>query len=282
MKKLALLLSIVWLQGIVHAQDSLRVMSFNIRYNNPDDGINAWPNRKEMVAQQIIDHQVDLLGVQEALHDQIEDLNRLLPGFAQVGVGRDDGKHAGEYAAIYYNKARFKLIKSGNFWLSQTPEVPGSIGWDADQTRIVTWALFKDLRTGKRFWHFNTHYDHRGKEARKQSSKLLLNRMAALAKKDPVVVTGDFNASPVEEPIQILLDSQNRYHLTNTASVSHTPPIGENVGLNGFKGVSRARYPIDFVFVKGKWTVLYHHTISEPKDGRYSSDHLPVLATLIR
>ncbi|HEY8398714.1 MAG TPA: endonuclease/exonuclease/phosphatase family protein [Flavihumibacter sp.] len=280
MKKIALLLSIALVQLFANAQDTIRVMSFNIRYNNPGDGEHAWPNRKEMAAQQIIDHKVDLLGVQEALNDQVEDLKRLLPGYAQIGVGRDDGKEKGEYTAIYYNTARLELLQSGNFWLSETPDIPGSKGWDAAITRMVTWAQFRDLQTGKKFWHFNTHYDHIGKEARRQSSHLFLSKIAEMAKKEPAVVTGDFNAGPLEEPIQILLNTKDKKHLINSYTVSKTTPTGPKGSFHGFKGAPRSDYPIDYIFLKGKWKVLNHQTIPEPVKGKYTSDHLPVLATL--
>lgn len=280
MKQLALLLSVLLVQFSSSAQDTLRVMSFNIRYNNPQDGENAWPNRKDRAALQVVDNKIDLLGVQEALHDQITDLDQLLQGYTKVGVGRDDGKEKGEYSAIYFNTVRFELLQSGNFWLSQTPDVPGSKGWDAAITRMVTWVYLKDLQSGKKCWYFNTHFDHIGKEARRQSAQLLLNKITEMAKKEPVIVTGDFNAGPLEEPIQVLLDTKNKQHLTNSATVSKTPPTGPKGTFNGFRSAPRNEYPIDYIFLKGKWKVISHHTLAEPLNGRFSSDHFPVLATL--
>jgi endonuclease/exonuclease/phosphatase family metal-dependent hydrolase len=150
----------------------LRVMTFNIRYDEPRDKENAWPNRKELVASMIRFHHADLVGLQEALKRQLDDLEKLLPEYAWVGVGRGDGKTEGEYSAILYRKIRFTYLASSTFWLSETPDV-ASMGWDAAYPRIVTWVKLKDNRTSKTFFHFNTHFDNRGVLAREESSKLL-------------------------------------------------------------------------------------------------------------
>ncbi|HKG22279.1 MAG TPA: endonuclease/exonuclease/phosphatase family protein, partial [Blastocatellia bacterium] len=155
----------------------VRVMSFNIRYNNAEDKENAWPNRKRMAASMFRFHHVDIAGIQEALKGQIDDLELLLPGFAWCGVGRSDGKAEGEFSAILYRKERFKLLESSTFWLSETPEVAGSKGWDASLPRIVTWARFRDTQSKQTFFVFNTHFDHRGSRARAESARLLLARI---------------------------------------------------------------------------------------------------------
>ena len=180
-------------QLVLAAQD-LQVMTFNIRLNIAVDSLNAWPYRKNKVASQVLFHDVHLLGVQEAQHDQMVDLKARLPKFKYVGGGRDDGKEKGEYSAIFYDTSRLQSLHSQTFWLSLTPEVPGSKSWDAAITRIVTWAKFKDRKTGKIFFAFNTHFDHLGKEARRESAKLLLQKVAAIAGNTPAIVTGDFNA----------------------------------------------------------------------------------------
>jgi hypothetical protein len=170
-----LLLTLASVVGIISACSTnkgsaakvpIRVMSFNIRLNTPADSANAWPHRKEMVASMMRFHRADLTGVQEALKDQMDDLTKLLPEFGWMGVGRDDGKEAGEYSAIFYLKDRFAVLEQNTFWLSESPEKPGSMGWDAACVRIVTWAKFKDKRMGKAFYHFNTHFDHIGEKAR--------------------------------------------------------------------------------------------------------------------
>src|SRR6185436_4361713 len=164
----------------------LNVMTFNIRYNTKNDSLNAWPYRKDNAASQVKFHNVHILGVQEALYDQMMDLSQSLTKYKYTGVGRDDGNTKGEYSAIFYDTTRLKLIESSTFWLSLTPEVPGSKGWDADITRIVTWARFKDKISKKIFFVFNTHFDHIGQEARRESAKLIKQRVKEIAGNNPV------------------------------------------------------------------------------------------------
>jgi len=180
-KQVFFLLSIV-IATTLNAQD-LHVMTFNIRYDTPADSLNAWPHRRDNAATQVLFHDIQLLGVQEALHGQLEDLAARLPRFRYLGVGRDDGKQKGEYSAIFYDTTRLQPLQSATFWLSLTPEVPGSKSWDAAITRIVTCAKFKDRRNGRIFYAFNTHFDHIGKEARRRSAALLLQKVAAIAGK---------------------------------------------------------------------------------------------------
>ena len=258
----------------------LQVMTFNIRYNNPDDSLNAWPLRKDKVAAQILFHEVQLLGVQEALHDQMVDLQQRLPGFRYLGVGRDDGKQAGEYSAIFYDTTVLSVVKNGTFWLSQTPEVPGSKGWDAAITRLVTWARFRDKRTGKEFYSFNTHFDHIGKIARRQSAMLLLQKVQEIAGQTPAVVTGDFNARPEDEPIKVIMDPSNSLRLTDSKQVSSTPHYGPDGTFNAFQAREVNNKPIDYIFLKNNWKVYRHATISETWEGRFASDHFAVLARL--
>jgi len=279
MKKMLLLFSGSLLSVFVFAQD-LTVMTFNIRLNIAVDSLNAWPYRKDKVASEILFHEVNLLGVQEALHIQMMDLKERLPKFKYVGGGRDDGKEKGEYSAIFYDTTRLQVIESKTFWLSQTPEVPGSKGWDAAITRIVTWAKFKDRKTGKIFFAFNTHFDHIGKEARRESAKLLLQKVADIAGKTPAIITGDFNAVPSDEPIQVITDRNNPLHLLNTANLSSSPHYGPTGTFNGWGPKERDDLPIDYIFLKGSWKVKKHATISQSWGGRFASDHFAVLATL--
>src|SRR5688572_23652685 len=167
-------------QALAKDATPLRVMSFNIRYDEPRDGENAWPNRKKLVATLIRLHQVDLIGVQEALKGQLDDLSELIPEYAWIGVGRTDGKLGGEFSAILFRKNRFAMLETATFWLSETPHIP-SKGWDAAFPRIVTWAKFSDKQTQRVFFHFNTHFDHRGTRAREESGRLLLRRIDVLA-----------------------------------------------------------------------------------------------------
>ena len=162
---------------------TINVMTFNIRYSTASDSLNAWAFRKDKVSSQILFHEADIVGVQEALHGQVMDLQKDLPGFKFVGVGRTDGKRDGEYSALFYNSKRFQLIASETFWLSEQPAVPGSKSWDAAITRIVTWAKLKDLETKKTFFVFNTHFDHIGKVARRESAGMLLKKIDSIPAK---------------------------------------------------------------------------------------------------
>lgn len=262
------------------AQDALTVMTFNIRLHTASDSLNAWPYRKDKVASQILFHKVELLGVQEALHDQMMDLQQRLPQFRYTGGGRDNGKTKGEYSAIFYDSTRLQLLAADMFWLSQTPAVAGSKGWDAAITRIVTWAKFKDRKTKQVFFAFNTHYDHIGKIARRESSNLLLQKVKEIAGVSPAVITGDFNAVPTDEPIQVLTDKTNPLVLTDSKSISQTPHYGPAGTFNAFKSKEEHDQPIDYIFLKGKWKVLNHASISQTWGGRFSSDHFPVLAEI--
>lgn len=266
--------------SVALAAQDLQVMTFNIRLNIAVDSLNAWPYRKDKVASQIRFHDVQLLGVQEALHDQMMDLKERLPKFKYVGGGREDGKEKGEYSAIFYDTTRLQALQSQTFWLSLTPEVPGSKSWDAAITRIVTWAKFKDRTTGKIFFAFNTHFDHMGKEARRESAKLLLQKVSTIAGKTPSIITGDFNAKPGDEPIQIIVEKSNPLHLINAKEISVMPHYGPTGTFNAFGSKERDDQPIDYIFLKGKWKVKKHASISQTWDGRFASDHFAVLATI--
>lgn len=260
---------------------TINVMSFNLRYNTPNDGAHAWPERKELVATTIRFHRADVIGVQEALHDQMRDLEQTLPEHKWVGAGRDDGKTQGEYAAIFYRHARFELLESGSFWLSEKPEQAGSVGWDAAITRMVTWAKFRDLRSGKTFFHFNTHFDHLGQKAREESAKLLRARITALAREAAVVLTGDFNATEASPVYKILVaEAQPRRWLKNARTISTLPHHGPDWTFHGF-GKAPERTTIDFIFVSEAVRVLRHAALYEYGEERYPSDHLPVFAEVI-
>ena len=280
MKKCFLFLLLLAVMAGTHAQQPLNVMTFNIRLNTASDSLNAWPYRKDNVASQILFHEAHIVGVQEALHNQMVDLHDRLKGYKYVGVGRDDGKEKGEYSAIFYDTTRLQVLKSETFWLSQTPEVPGSKSWDAAITRVVTWAQMKDRKTGKTFFAFNTHFDHMGKVARAESARLLLQKIKTIAGKSPVVVTGDFNAVPSDEPIMVVVDKSNADRLIDSKEVSATPHYGPTGTFTGFKAKETTNDPIDYIFIKNGFKVLKHATLSQSWEGRFSSDHYPVLAVL--
>nr|WP_294908191.1 endonuclease/exonuclease/phosphatase family protein [uncultured Lacibacter sp.] len=281
MKKLPLILLFIVSTSLLFAQNSLQVMTFNIRLNTASDSLNAWPYRKDNVAAQILFHKTELLGVQEALHDQMLDLQQRLPQYKYVGGGRDDGKTKGEYSAIFYDTTRLQLLSSSMFWLSETTTVAGSKGWDAAITRIVTWAKFKDKRTKKVFFAFNTHFDHMGKIARRESAKLVLQKVKEIAGSAPAIITGDFNAQPSDEPIMVILDKNNPLRLTDSKEISRMPHYGPSGTFNAFRAKETDNQPIDYIFVKGNWKVLTHATISQTWSGRFASDHFAVIAELV-
>jgi endonuclease/exonuclease/phosphatase family metal-dependent hydrolase len=262
----------------LNAQSTYNVMTFNLRYNNPDDKEDSWPFRKAHACEQIQFYEADILGVQEGLADQIEDLTKCLPGFEYVGTGRDDGKTKGEYSAIFYRSSMFRLLKQGQFWLSPTPDVPNSKGWDAACTRICTWALLEDKKIGKSFYVFNTHMDHIGKTARVESVKMILERIDATDGLYPVMLMGDFNATPSDNAVKSVTEGNNKIKLQNTYNICQTPHFGPTGSFNGFKGHELSDEPIDHIFVSPEFKSLKHGTLSETWNGRFSSDHFPVWA----
>lgn len=274
MKKAILLVILLgFLSSIVLAQKNkpITIASYNLRLNTEDDGINAWPNRKEHVKALVRFHEFDIWGTQEAFIDQLKDLESMAE-FGHLGAGRDDGKEAGEHSAIFYRKSRFKVLQSGDFWLSETPEKPG-IGWDATCcNRICSWAKFKDLVTKKELYVFNVHFDHRGKEARLQSGYLMVRKIKEIAGSTPVILTGDFNSTPETEQIKYI---QTLLNDSKTASVQ--PPYGPEGTSNSFKFDAPLQKRIDYIFVSKGIQVLKYGVLSDSKHQRYPSDHLPVL-----
>lgn len=266
-------------QGAVSssAASSVNVLSFNIRYNNPDDGEHAWPNRKGMVASVVRFHAADLIGMQEVLRSQIDDLTVLLPNYSWYGVARNDGKNSGEFSPIFYRRDRFQLLDSGEFWLSKNPDQIGSKSWDAALPRIATWVKFRDRESKQEFIHLNTHFDHRGEVARARSAELILDRLKTLSGNMPVVVTGDFNVPPESEAYATMTSM-----LVDSKLESVSEPHGPEGTFGGFTvKVGDTGDRIDYVFVAEGTKVLRYAALSDQWDGRYPSDHLPVLAEII-
>lgn len=265
---------------------SLRAMSFNIRYANPGDGYNAWTHRKEMAASMIRYHQADIVGLQEALRSQLDDLSNLLPGYEWFGVARSDGTTDpdpdSEFSAIIYRAERLERLDGGTFWLSETPDQVGSTGWDAALPRIVTWARFRDKRSDETFYHFNTHFDHRGVKARRESARLILRKIQEIAREDaPVVLTGDFNCVPTDDPYLVLTDDTGSHPLFDAFLITRRPHHGPESTWSGFDFPGEPGRRIDYVFVNDQVDVRYHAILSESWSGRFPSDHLPVLAEVI-
>ncbi len=265
--------------------DSFRVMSFNIRLPNQGDGIHYWDHRRPLVASTIRYHEADIIGVQEAFRRQLDEMMTDMPAFAWFGVCRTDGSvHPNpdsEFSAIVYRKDRFERLDGNTFWLSETPDEPGSKGWDAAYPRIVTWVKFKDVNSSKIFFYFNTHFDHMGERAREESAKLLLRKMWEIAGEEPVILSGDFNSTDTSKPYLLLTDKLSTYGMTDAMFASKSPhhgPIGSFSGSFTLPGVGNNR--IDFIFIRNNIMVRKHAILSDSWDGRLPSDHLPVLAEL--
>lgn len=274
MKKWILIALIVFPAGIFAQQ--LQVMSFNIRYNNAGDGVNAWPNRVEMVNGLLNFYEPDIFGLQEALYEQITDIQKALPEYEWIGVGRDDGDKAGEFAPLFFNTRKFIRIESGHFWLAENCE-QAELGWDAACKRIVTWGKFQSKVSGKRFFVFNTHFDHIGVEARKNSAMLIRNKIEELTRGSqlPVILSGDFNLTDESQPIQMI-----KKYLNDSRKISQQAPYGPVGTFNGFKPGSEGNNRIDYLFVSDGIKVLKYATLSDSKEGRTPSDHLPVFVKL--
>jgi len=257
------------------AQNQMNIITYNIRYNTPSDKENAWPNRRNDVMKLLKRNNADIISVQEALYDQITDLKDGMAGFDYVGVGRDDGNINGEFSAIYYNSNRYTLIENGTFWLSQTPQIP-SKSWDAALNRICTWARLKEKETRKTFYVFNTHFDHKGVKARKESALLILKKIGEIAgRKDPVILTGDFNLTPEEKPLVLI-----RQKLKDSRQISETSPQGPIGTFNDFDITNKLENRIDYIFVNKMVDVKRYGVLTDSRDNRYPSDHLPVLVEI--
>lgn len=264
---------LVLISTTVYSQ-SLQVMTYNIRLDTEVDGVNQWPLRKEKVAGIIRTHNPDIVGVQEALHHQLQDLLRLLPDYTYCGAGRDDGKEKGEYSAILIRSSRFGILEQSTSWLSETPDVPGSKSWDAAITRIVTRARLFDKDSRTEIVVLNTHFDHIGTEARRNSAEILV-RMAHDYHETthaPTLVLGDFNCERTEEPYQVM---------TAEGSVLlDSKPAGDSNGtFCGFEVGAMPCKAIDYIFHTREWVPRNYQVIHDHEGRYYPSDHLPVLAS---
>ncbi|HEX3726380.1 MAG TPA: endonuclease/exonuclease/phosphatase family protein [Pirellulales bacterium] len=259
--------------------EALRVMTFNIRYAAAPDGENAWNKRKELLESVVEKTNPDLLGAQEVLAGQADFLKEKLGDYTLVGVGRDDGKRAGEFTALWFRTSRFGLVDSGTFWLSETPEKVGSKGWDAALPRTVTWARLKDHAAGDReFYFLNTHWDHKGNQARIESGKIIRRWLAQHADNAPAIVTGDFNVNDDHEGYQALLATgDGGPKLVDAYRQVHAKQRADEATFHGFTGNRRGK-PIDFILATPEFSASEATIIRSNDNGRYPSDHYPVLA----
>lgn len=272
----ALLLWVVLLLPGVALAAEARLMSYNIRYDTPADGVNAWPQRKAAVAELLRQHAPDIFGIQEALPHQVSELSAALPDYGWLGVGRDAGD-GGEGVPVFYRKDRFTLLQSATFWLSETPDQP-SRGWDAALNRICSYGQFEEKTDQRRLWVINCHFDHAGQTARLESARLVLSQIETINPDgEPLVLMGDFNAEP-ESPPMVLL----KQHLSDSRDSSRSPPSGPSGTFSGFVTGSAVTHRIDYLFIasRGPVEVLEHAVLDDANAGHYPSDHLPVLVRI--
>ncbi|MTV41832.1 endonuclease/exonuclease/phosphatase family protein [Duganella radicis] len=270
MRRLLALLAL--LSSCAFAQVDLNVATYNLRLDTSKDGKNAWPARRDAVRALVRYHGFDVWGTQEGLANQLADLDALNE-YARVGAGRDDGRQAGEHAAIFYRRDRFALEDHGDFWLSATPDQP-SIGWDARCCkRIATWVRLREQPSGRKFVVLNAHFDHEGVVARRESARLLVARGRVLAGELPLIVMGDFNSTPDSEAVAIVGAA-----LRDARAISQTPAYGPLATFNGFDVGTPAHERIDYIFLSPQWQVLRHAVLTDSVDARYPSDHFPVVA----
>lgn len=261
---------------VAEARTHLRVGTFNIRYDNPKDGINSWNQRKDSMYHFLAKEQPDVIGLQEVLHHQLQNLLTAMPKYDSVGVGRDNGKTKGEYAPILYRKDKYELLNSNTFWLSEHPDSV-SRGWDAACIRIATWAILKDKVSNKTFFVLNTHFDHVGTEARRQSALLILKQIQKIGGQYPAIITGDLNISDQQEAYQII--TTNAFVLKDCWKIALRKE-GPKYTFQDFG--KRPEYQcekIDFIFVTPQITVSHAEIFSSALSNLiYLSDHNPHFA----
>ncbi len=272
---IAVFLLILLMPCSAQEEKNIEVITFNIRYDNPADGIFSWENRKDMVFWVMDKYNPDILCLQEVLKNQMDDLEVFLPDYSWSGAGRDDGAGKGEYVPVFFKKERFLLAAEGHFWLSESPGIPGSMGWDAACTRMVSWVKLNEAQSGNEYFVFNTHFDHIGEEARMNSARLLADSIHSIAGFGPVIITGDLNADPESGPVNILSQffSDSRLEAEVMEVASGTTFVGFPADMNQAK-------IIDYIFTSKHFIIEEYKIISENTGGYYPSDHLPVWVCL--
>jgi len=254
------------------------IMTFNIRYGTANDGENSWPKRKDILFEVIAQQKPDILGVQEALDFQLQQLDWQFRSFKKSGVGRDDGIHAGEHSAIFFDSTKFKLLQENTFWFSETPQKPGSMSWGAHYARICSWVELEDVSSGQQIFVFNNHWDHESQLSRDNSARMLLEKITSLNSANiPVIVMGDFNAGEDNAAFKKLL-SHPLKKLTDSFRFLH--PQAKDVGtFNEFKGLSQGA-KIDAILVSPQFRITHAEIVRASKNGSYPSDHFPVTTTV--
>jgi endonuclease/exonuclease/phosphatase family metal-dependent hydrolase len=257
-----------------------KVITFNIRYDNPRDSINAWPNRKALVCEFLKTEKPDLFGLQEALWYQYEAIDSAVIGYSSVAVGRDDGRKKGEMNPLFYSTAVFDYVRDSTFWLSPTPSVAGSKGWGASLPRIVTWVELREKPGGKQIFYFNTHFAHDSDSARIMSAGILLKEVRRIAGKNRFIITGDFNMRPDSRAYSIMTQKGAKHpFITDSFTISATPPEGPEGTTNGWSDIPR-NGRIDYVFVRYGMRVRSIAAIVKKDGPVFISDHWPVTAVV--
>lgn len=255
---------------------NLIVISYNLRYDNPNDGDNKWEFRKEFLSQQIQFYSPDIFGTQEGKLHQLEYLEAALNAYSYIGRGRDNSENQGEFSAIFYKKEKFNVLEQATFWLSENPNEV-SKGWDANLERICTYALFENIKTKQKFYFFNTHFDHVGEKARVNSASLIVEKINSINKQNyPVIFTGDLNSEQASRAYSYLLN-----HLNDSRLICKSPPFGPEGTFNNFEFHKPVTTLIDYVFTSKKnIEVSKYAVLSDSKNCKYPSDHLPVYVEL--
>ncbi len=277
---LALLIILQSCSPGIESSSQIRVMSYNIKFDDKNDEVNGWDQRKKRVLNLLTFYEPDFVGTQEGLSNQLEYLDAGLESTAWIGVGRTDGNMEGEFSAIFYNTKKFELVADSDstIWLSETPSTP-SKSWDAALPRILTWGKFRSKNDGKEFFVFNTHFDHIGDTARAESAKLIVETINNVAGEEPVILTGDFNAVEKSLPYQNLTASDSG--LADAFYITKLPHLGPLFTFEGFEVMgSDQKRRIDYIFVNDNVEVQKHAFLSDFRNGRYPSDHLPVIADI--
>ena len=259
-------------------KNAVKVMTLNVRFDNPRDSLNAWPKRESLVIDYILDSKPDLLGMQEVLLHQYAALDSALTDYISIGVGRNDGARSGEMNPVFFRKDRFDLVRSKTFWLSSTPDLPGSMGWGASLPRIVSWMELVDKKNHEHLYFFNTHFAHDSDSARVMSSQILLHSVDSIANGFPFVITGDFNMPPSSTGYSILTGPNESVPLIEDSfEVSDKKPTGPQDTFNGFSDNNNSGR-IDYIFIRSGLKVLEHTTEVKKFHDVYISDHWPVQA----
>lgn len=261
---------------LVASAQSFRAATFNIRLQTTQDVGNEWQNRKHAVAQLINFHEFDIFGVQEAFYSQMQDLQADLPQYRYIGVGRDDGQQKGEFSAVFYNPDRFELLSEGTFWLSDTDTQSPNKGWDAALPRICTWGIFRDIQNGQEFIFMNTHFDHRGVQARIESGKLILAKAKELSNGLPIVLVGDFNVDEHSDAYTSLANSGIVKDSYVVAPFVYEP----NSTFNGWGKSLKEKQRIDHIFISPPFQARKYGVLTDTYMGKFPSDHFPVMVDL--